>query len=254
MKFSVAIVDDDFDQAQALGKLIRELGVPLPQSLACLSATDGYEAPIHSAMFDVAVFDSIATMECALSRRTVDIALIGIQLPGIETGIDAVSRLFPRGASTQVIYMTRYPQYHAKVYATDHMGFLLKPINIGELKEALEQAMEQIMQQSDRPICVFSGSDIHIVLPEEIRYLESTRRILHIHADKVIDTYATIAQFAKLLPRRFFSCHKSFLINPDYVRALIGNHLELSDGEDIPISQRRRAFVRQRLSAYGRGI
>ena len=83
-------------------------------------------------------------------------------------GIAAVARLFPRGSATQVIYVTGYGDCHSKVYATQHVGFLMKPVVQKAVDEAVGEALRRRAESSERPVLVASGGDVRVVLPRNV--------------------------------------------------------------------------------------
>lgn len=253
---SIAIVDDDKGEATMLAERLASLSLDIPPDMTAVRArSHAANGGADTVDFVTSVFGDADSLEAALSDHAYDIVFMDIHLGGTqETGIDVVSRLFPPGSGVQVVYVTRYPQYHTQVYATEHLSFLTKPISDDDLRNVLVQAVNHLDRQRNRPIRVLSGTSMYAVEPREIRYIESTRRVLHIHAISVISTYATLSQFCRLLPRQFLQCHKSFVFNMDYFKVFTGDRIILLTGESIPVSQRRRAYTRDRLNAYLRGI
>lgn len=131
-------------------------------------------------------------------------------------------------------------------------GFL--HLRIDRLKEALVGAVGRIVEWVNKPLCLTSGNIVHLVSPQEIRYVESERRVLHVHAATRIDTYATLERLGELLPSSFVQCHKSYLVNLEYVSVFTGDRIILVSGESIPVSQRRRALTRERIAGYARSV
>ncbi|WP_140992083.1 LytTR family DNA-binding domain-containing protein [Bifidobacterium sp. UTCIF-36] len=256
---SVAVVDDDQQAANALAERLRASVVSVSSS-ALFRPGKGRDAGNDIAprqdpvCFEVSVFTDTQSSESALADCAYDIVLMDIHLGDEETGIDVVQRLFSSGFDTQIIYVTGYPQFHTQVYATEHLSFLTKPVSDDDLHAALAKAVQIIDSRRSRPIRVYSGTNMYAIEPREIRYIESTRRVLHIHAIGVVDTYATLSQFCRLLPHQFLQCHKSCVFNMDFFKVFTGDRIILLTGESIPVSQRRRAYTRERLSAYFRGI
>lgn len=128
--------------------------------------------------------------------------------------------------------------------------FLDDTFDSGDLKAAVGNAVMRILEWVRCPISVLGGNYIYLISPEEIRYVESDRRILHIHTANVVDTYATIAQFARLLPGHFLQCHKSYLVNLYFVKVFTGDRILLATGESIPVSQRKKRFVRNLILEF----
>lgn len=141
---------------------------------------------------------------------------------------------------------------HAKVIDPPEESdqFLPDGFDSADLKSAVSNAVMHILKWVRRPISVLGGNYIYLISPEEIRYVESDRRVLHIHTANVVDTYATIAQFARLLPGQFLQCHKSYLVNLDFVKVFTGDRILLATGESVPVSQRRKRLVRDLILEF----
>ena len=60
-------------------------------------------------------------------------------------------------------------------------------------------------------------------------------------------TYEKLSSLQRRVDSRFIQCHKSYLVNMDYVVGLQGNMLELCNGVQIPVSQSRAKFTWETL-------
>ena len=271
----VAIVDDDQLQAEELARMVRSspsLGQVLSRSsnhVSTAHASSGCSdalpvaekagSDMSSDGVDVCCFGSVETFErfCRDGECCVDIVFMDIRFGGSAAaeGIEAVARLFPRGSTTQVIYVTGYGDYHSKVYTTQHVGFLMKPVGQKAVDEAVAEALQRRAESAERPVLVASGGDVRVVLPRNVMWAESHRRLLCIHTRYGdVETYLKLARFAEMLPDRFVHCHQSFLVNLDYVTAWNNDRFVLADGRAIPISQRRRAVAKAAVLAYARTV
>lgn len=63
----------------------------------------------------------------------------------------------------------------------------------------------------------------------------------------VFESYGRLHELERQLDGRFFQCHKSFLVNMDRVTAFETEYFQLSTGEQVPVSTRRRAEARLRF-------
>lgn len=84
--------------------------------------------------FQISVFHSIRTLQAAAEKTPPNIALLDIQL-GQDNGISLAKQLFPSPSQTQVIFITGYIEYCSDVYETEHIYFLLKPLDPVLLKK-----------------------------------------------------------------------------------------------------------------------
>ena len=86
--------------------------------------------------FQISVFHSIRTLQAAAEKTPPNIALLDIQL-GQDNGISLAKQLFPSPSQTQVIFIIGYVEYCSDVYETEHIYFLLKPLDPVLLKKSL---------------------------------------------------------------------------------------------------------------------
>lgn len=63
----------------------------------------------------------------------------------------------------------------------------------------------------------------------------------------VTDYYDKLEEFERRLDRRFFKCHRSYLVNLDKVRGCHAGQAALSDGSEIPVSRLRERQLTEAL-------
>ena len=144
----------------------------------------------------------------------IDVLVMDIELGSEDAnGIDLVKRYFPAGCGTQVIYVTGFVEYCTSVYRTEHLYFLVKPFAQDDLDDALSRAFE-------RKVRIHAGAE-------------------------EIEAYASLSDLSAELPASFIQCHKSFLVNMDHVKELKADSVVLSSNQVVPVSQKRRKFVRE---------
>jgi DNA-binding LytR/AlgR family response regulator len=256
VRVPVAVVDDDVSQATTLADQIARCRLAMPQmSPPQIPDNEKGGGDHENLFFDVHIFTDIPSVEQYLCDHDFDIVFMDINLGGDEDGVAAVARLFPRGSVVQVIYVTQHPEYHTKVYETDHACFLTKPVTAKDVEASLAKAVSRRLELAERPICIRTKSAAYMVAPNEITYVESARRVLHIHTlGETLDVYATLSQLRRLLPDYFLQCHKSYIVNLNFAKQYMDGRIVLISGENVPVSQRRRSYTRERLSAYIRCI
>ncbi len=193
-----------------------------------------------------------------------DLIFLDVQLQK-GTGFDLLIQL--ENLHFEVIFVTAFSQYAIKAIKFNALDYLLKPIDLDELKAAVKKAREKrSFNFRNQPLEAFvANRDLYkkdpvITLPTSntfefikinsiIRceaegsytrfFIEKTKSIL---VSKHIKTYET------LLPSElFFRPHQSHLINRNYLKRYIktgGGFLLISDGTKIPVSKHKReAFL-----------
>ncbi len=77
--------------------------------------------------------------------------------------------------------MTGHAEYCTKVYDTDHVSFLLKPVGRTELRGALKKAIDRCEAYRSNPIRVHMGKPSTWSGHSISEYMERTARTLLIH-------------------------------------------------------------------------
>ena len=196
------------------------------------------------------------------------LVFLDIQM-GEKTGFD-VLKLLPK-RNFEVIFVTAYDQYGIKAVKFAALDYLLKPIDIEELINAVNKAeyklatqiqnlqLDFLLQQLKKPET--NVSKIALQMQSEIRYV-TLSEIIRCEADNTY-TYFFLANSEKILvskslkeyadllrPNGFLRTHQSHLVNPKYVKSWLkedGGVLLLTSGEKIPVSKPNKETVKQAL-------
>lgn len=206
-----------------------------------------------SEAFEIATYETPAQLSEA-SAYPVDILLLGIRVapddPETAEGVASVRASFAMSQATQLIYLTSCESYRVGVYQENHAYFVMTPVRQADLDAALAMATRRLRAHAERPLRMRVKYTERVIWPREVTYVESKRRVLHIHtADEEIATYARLADLAEELPERFVRCHNSFVVNLDCVRELRTECVVLTDGTTIPVSRDRRPALRATFNA-----
>lgn len=179
------------------------------------------------------------------------IALMDIQLGSTdETGITLARELFPAGSETSVIFITGYMEYVSDVYEADHIYFLKKPVEKEYLKRALDKALERVPPKTTVFSVQIQGTTQLIDL-REVLCVESFYRKLRFRLwNERIECYGSFTSLPEKITVQLIQCHKSFLVNPDYIRSMEHQAFLLKDGSSVPISRARYSESRQAFLDY----
>lgn len=202
---------------------------------------------------EVRTFVSSRELEVA-QPSTFDALFLEIGLAGDDgtNGIELVSRLVPLGSHTQVVFVSRYDEYHTAVYRAPHAAFLKKPFRAADVETALDLALAASLRESPRPIVFRTRGARRIVNPANIAFLESDLRIVRVHLlrGETFEFYGKLTSLLEELPPFFKRCHQSFVINLSCVGELGTSEARLTDGASVPVSRRYRTDVREALFQY----
>ena len=159
--------------------------------------------------FQISVFHSIRALQAAAEKTPPNIALLDIQL-GQDNGISLAKQLFPSPSQTQVIFITGYVEYCSDVYETEHIYFLLKPLDPVLLKKSLQQAVDRL-EALPITLSIQTREGAFSLPLTDILYIESHMRKLSIHTPKTrMSSPAPSLRYPRRSSKRWSSVTKVF--------------------------------------------
>jgi two-component system LytT family response regulator len=196
-----------------------------------------------------------------IKRESPDIVFLDIEMPQYS-GLEILEHL-PEPVSFQLIFTTAYQQYALEALKLAAIDYLLKPIDLEELKVAVKKAANNLEQSKvanqfkelKKAIKSLSSHKIALEIPGEIIFV-SHDDILYLEADGMY-TYVYLSNNKKevickpltyfeeqlKMNHLFFRCHRSFIINTHYLEKLIkkdGDYLLMQNKKAIPISRNKK--------------
>jgi two-component system, LytTR family, response regulator len=80
-----------------------------------------------------------------IKEKKPDIVFLDIEMPG-KNAFDLIDHLTPVGF--EIIFVTAFEHYALKAFRYSAIDYLLKPVNIGELRAAIEKAKKRIKERN----------------------------------------------------------------------------------------------------------
>ena len=162
-----------------------------------------------------------------------------------------------------IIFTTAYNHYSIDAIRISAFDYLVKPIGIEDLQQAVERLSKSLNRQTKEKIDILKKSlsdnrsqedKIAISTSEGIEFIP-IKNIIHIESrsnyskifltdNKSITVTKILKDFEEmLLPYNFYRVHNSHLINLNYIQKYVrsqGGHVQLQDGTLIDISRRKK--------------
>lgn len=234
------IVDDERRGREALSNMIKEF---CPQ-LTVMEAVD-----------------SVSSAMEAIQAHQPDLVFLDVELKS-ETGFDLLEKMMP--IDFEVIFTTAYEHYALKAIKFSAIDYILKPIGVDDLKEAVKKVEEKLSSKSltdnfdillknirnsnkKQHKIALSTSDGYIFTEvSDILYCraDGNYTYFHIKNNGKILVSKNIKEYEGLLnEHNFFRIHRSYLINMDEVKKYVrgeGGYVIMSDESTLDVSKRRK--------------
>ena len=191
----------------------------------------------------------------ALDELQPDVLLLDINMPGID-GVSLARRLAGR-ARPQVIFCTAYEAHALQAFELGAADYLLKPLRLERLREALQRAQRRLADAPREPVAYLHGrmrgEEIRIALDEVICLLADEKYVVvhHRHGELLIEE--SLRQLEDAYPEQLIRLHRNCLVPPLRllgVKTLAdGRVLARLDGTELgpEISRRNLPAVRKLL-------
>ena len=189
-----------------------------------------------------------------------DLLFLDVEMAG-GSGFDLLASIPVR--NFKVIFVTAHDHYALKAIKFHAIDYILKPIDVEELKAAvanfksqkndnikipsdIERLLEHIKIQKIKKIAVPTTNGIEYIALDEILYITADRsycKILFVNNKSALVSKG-LNEVEELLPtEKFFRIHKSHTINLAYVKKHLkidGGIVELTDGTKLYISRTKK--------------
>jgi two-component system response regulator LytT len=164
-------------------------------------------------------------------------------------GSDVAYKIRETDTKSSIAFLTSSPDFAISSYDVDAAGYLLKPLSRTKAFSILDKVIN-IYETQKYPI--HKNSAITYVPIDKILYVESdnSRCILHQKDGDCCTVYKKLDTIQAELPSsHFLRCHKSFLVNMDYIQS-VDKEFTLVTGDVVAIRQRSLKDIRAQYLEY----
>lgn len=182
-----------------------------------------------------------------------DILFVGVNLR-TKSGVSLAAQLQERDPMIHVIFLAGRRDDVSDIFEAEPLGLLVKPFRREKIDVALKRALGRIEEAGVDFLQIKNREHLLRVRYDEIRYIESEKRYLHIHRqDGSERVRMKLSELEQMLPVYFVRCHQSYIVNLHELAFLNGSSLVLADGAKLPVSRSRSAQTRERVEEFLRG-
>jgi two-component system, LytTR family, response regulator len=233
------IVDDEHKSRESLNALIDRFCEGINVAETCQNATEAIEA---------------------INRHKPDVVFLDVQLQK-ETGFDIIEKL--DRVDFEIIFTTAYSEYAIKAFKFSAIDYLLKPIDISELRKAIEKVQKKMvgnfsarMEQLTQSLKRNSTKNLKLALPasdglvfvkvDTIIYCEASGNYTNIYIEdgKRYVVSRTLKEYEELLEDQdFFRIHNSYLINLNCIKKYIrgeGGQVVMSNDKALDVAKLKK--------------
>lgn len=222
----------------------------------------------------VGMVSSAADARKWLAQHSTQVLFLDIAMP-VENGFDLLKSI--NYDDYKIVFVTAYNEYALQAIKANALDYLLKPINIDELKSTIEKlkkcinrpdsskeqklTLDHFLQtfgkaEKNKKIALPQIGGMSFVEVDEIVSLQadSNYTIIHMNNMQKMVISKTLKDFEELLDQsQFARIHKSYIVNLKYIKEYIstdGGLVKMSDGNQWSISRRQLDIFLEKMKVF----
>ena len=191
-----------------------------------------------------------------------NLVFLDIEMPGFS-GLELASFFEEEEINFHIIFTTAYAKYAVDAFRLSAIDYLLKPIDIEQLQEAVARASKMEIKQSPQQLALlqeqlntngeperiaFSTSDgIEFHKISDILFLEADGSYTYVYFKngERLMLSKKLGEFDMLeaLPN-FYKSHRSFLVNLNEIQKYVrsdGGYIVMNGDKQVPLSKQRKS-------------
>lgn len=205
-----------------------------------------------------------------IAEQHPDLVFLDIEMP-YEDGFDFLKRY--ENIPFEIIFITAYNQYAIQAIKICALDYLLKPLSITDLKNAVERAKDRISGKHSQlqyelllqnirqnrsaehyKLAIPSRDGLEFIDIKDIIVLEADGAYTSIRlaGERTLLSTRNLKEYEAILPEAlFFRTHHSFIINLNHIRHYHkgeGGYVIMTDRSSVDISKRRKKDFMERFS------
>jgi len=194
----------------------------------------------------VGTADGVYTGIKAINEKEPDVVFLDIHLANGD-GFQVLDGIENRHQN--IIFVTGHEEHAVKAFRSDAIDYLLKPVSIEHLQDAVERVRNRVQNESKSEngiLALSTSKGIQFVKTEDILYCKGDGAYTYffLKNGERITTSKNLKEYEnKLSEYNFFRSHKSYLINLSEIKTYIrgeGSHAVMTNGDNVGVSKRRK--------------
>lgn len=200
------------------------------------------QSMIADCVQDIEVVETCANLATgikAIRKYKPQLVFLDIEMPG-SSGLEILDFFEPEEVDFSIIFVTAYDQYALRAFKLSAVDYLLKPIEPSDIEAAVEKYRKatiktdySILKENlssgtgSKKIVIPTSNSVKFLELDTITHIQADGAYTHIFmndntkitASKNLKTFESIVADFK----NFYRCHKSFIVNLNFVSEYIKN-------------------------------
>ena len=156
-------------------------------------------------------------------------------MPGMS-GVDAAKKIRAMDSSVFLLFATTSQDHGMDSFQVQASDYLVKPIQAEGVAQAIDWCLEH-MPKPLRQLAVLVEGEQRTFPLAVIQYIDvyGHQSRIHTNQELIVTRRGLDDLEAAIDSPDFLRCHRSYLVNMNYIQGMEGNDFRMSDGSLVPI-------------------
>lgn len=182
--------------------------------------------------------------------KTFDLIFLDVEMDGLS-GVETGEKIRELDEEVLIIFVTSYAKYVPDAFRVRAFQFLVKPLKREEFEKETRRALT-VIQKRRKLYHIKNKDSENYVEIRSIMYIEVYHKLIHIHTVNGIYKMGGClsTELNKLEEYGFVKCHKSFIVNMNFVKGIERSEIQLKNKQTIPLGRTMREEVMRKFCYY----
>lgn len=188
----------------------------------------------------------------SISCQEFDLVFLDIYTPS-EIGFAIAEKVKETDSNMAIIFVSSFltPSIVKKGDNIENIIFLTEPINLDKIQLLISETIKFKLMKDKKSLLVKNSQGLFKIRLSDILYLERRNKsiIIHTKTEEII-SLRTMKDYEDQLPEpEFFRCHKSYIVNTEYIVNIQNGQLSMLNEQILTVSRHRRKALIESISA-----
>ena len=160
-------------------------------------------------------------------------------------GVRCAEIVRERDLNCEIVFTASAPDYALRSFDVRAAGYLLKPYSLGQVAETLDRCRRKLSDRLRTLEVTSEREKINLPLCDIISIeIYGRTSIVHTRRRDIL-TNRSLNSLESDLGDPFLRCHRSYIVNMEYVNKLLDTEFVMIDGSEIPIAIDKKIGIKK---------
>ena len=204
----------------------------------------------HCYQCEISAYETGGALLAAFPSGAFDLIFLDIYMPGVS-GVETAQKIREADRDCMLVFVTTSEDFAMEGFLVQASGYVVKPIS-REKMAGVMHACRHVFEKNSRTIEIPQAGGNLLLSIADLYYVEVYRKesVFHMKRGKVTARLPLETVEARLGGSPFLRCHRSYIVNMNYVEGMREEGFLMRGGDAVPIRVNGGKEVRMAFAGF----